>query len=523
MDINEELFQLYAEIVNEMGMYDDYVSLEQIQRMERLYYVLRETSDEVRKNAAASLHSLINREKKYTAIFLYSSCIAISSYEPKIVEEFLQYIIECREISPNTRYFLYYQMRIAIFQNMRSDNFQIKYLRWKLLEITASEFRKELQDVLQPIPKESRNEEFVLVVSEQVLAPQHGPTKIAWDRSQVLMQDMGKEVLLVNTAEVCTAVGRVPFLEERVGGYNEFMIEQERISWKGAEIPYVQCEKNMPNMADLKSLFQMVQQTKPGMVVAIGGSGIFANLLNDIVPVLMVGLSPSDLSETTAQCQTLSRPLMEEDRELLRRIGMDESSVIESVFTSSLQPQGVKITRTEMGLPEDKFVIVVVGYRLDADIDQDFVEMLKRVVGDDVYVALIGEFKEYNKLVADNPELKDSMKVLGTTTDILAWIENCDLYVNPYRKGGGTSGVEAIFKGIPVVTIGYGDVAVNVGREFWVESYDEMPELILRYKNDSEFYQRMSEKAKERAEILLDSEREFVRVVEEFKRRTSDR
>lgn len=46
-----------------------------------------------------------------------------------------------------------------------------------------------------------------------------------------------------------------------------------------------------------------------------------------------------------------------------------------------------------------------------------------------------------------------------------------------------------------------------------------MPELILRYKDDQEFYHMMSEKAKKRAELLLDSETEFVRVIEEFKNR----
>lgn len=523
MDGQEKIRQLYVRIVNEIEMYDDYVSEEQIRCMEELYDVIQEFSDDVKKSMAEELHRLIDREKKYTAIWLYSSCMVISSHREEIVEEFLQYIIECRGISPNTRFFLYYQMRINIFQNMQSDTFQIKYLRWKLLETVVSEFRKELQDVLAPVPKESRNEEFVLVVSEQVLGPQHGPTKIAWDRSKVLMQDMGKTILLINTAELCTEVGRVPFLGERVGGYNDFMLEQERISWKGVEIPYFQCEANMPNMSDLRSLFQMVQQTKPGMVIAVGGSGILANLLNDIIPVLMVGLSPSDLCETTARCQTLSRPLLDTDKELLRKMGMDESSVIESIFTSSIQPQEEKVSRAELGIPEDKFVIAVVGYRLDRDIDSDFVEMLKQVVREDIYVALIGKFSAYEKLVVDNPELKDTTKLLGLTMDILAWIENCDLYVNPYRKGGGTSGVEAIFKGIPVVTIGYGDVAINVGQEFWVESYNEMPELILRYKNDAEFYQKMSERAKARAEILLDSEKEFVRVVEEFKRRTSDR
>jgi predicted O-linked N-acetylglucosamine transferase (SPINDLY family) len=31
-----------------------------------------------------------------------------------------------------------------------------------------------------------------------------------------------------------------------------------------------------------------------------------------------------------------------------------------------------------------------------------------------------------------------------------------DIYINPTRRGGGTSAVEALSKGIPVITVNYG-------------------------------------------------------------------
>ena len=171
-----------------------------------------------------------------------------------------------------------------------------------------------------------------------------------------------------------------------------------------------------------------------------------------------------------------------------------------------------------MGLPKDKFIIAVVGYRLDSDITPEFEELLKKIIDKNIFIAFIGEYQKYNSLVDENPELKECTRVLGLTDEILAWIENCDLYLNPHRKGGGTSGVEALFKGVPVITTPYGDVATNVGSDFWVESLEEVPELVKRYVDDREFYKMMSEKAKNRAKVLLDSEKEFVRVIEVFKR-----
>lgn len=65
----------------------------------------------------------------------------------------------------------------------------------------------------------------------------------------------------------------------------------------------------------------------------------------------------------------------------------------------------------------------------------------------------------------------------------------------------------------------YGDVSVNVGSEFWTESYDTMSELIKRYKEDKEFYSLMSSKARSRAKKLIDSDNEFRRVILEFQQR----
>lgn len=81
--------------------------------------------------------------------------------------------------------------------------------------------------------------------------------------------------------------------------------------------------------------------------------------------------------------------------------------------------------------------------------------------------------------------------------------------------------VMALVKGKPVVTVPYGDAAVNVGEDFWTESYETMPDLIRRYKNDADFYHSMSVKAKERAAVLLDAENEFRNVLREFKKRTN--
>ena len=87
--------------------------------------------------------------------------------------------------------------------------------------------------------------------------------------------------------------------------------------------------------------------------------------------------------------------------------------------------------------------------------------------------------------------------------------ECCDLYVNPKRSGGGSSVSEALYQGIPAVTLPVGDVSVAAGADFWVPDYSTMKQLILRYATEKEFYDRMAVLARKRAEELIDSKTLF--------------
>ena len=135
---------------------------------------------------------------------------------------------------------------------------------------------------------------------------------------------------------------------------------------------------------------------------------------------------------------------------------------------------------------------------------------------EDMHIAFIGNFSKYNECINKFSCLKEHSTNVGFCADILSRLELCDLYVNPIRAGGGTSGVEALYKGVPVVTVAYGDVYINVGNDFCVKDYNQMQDKIRQYYEDKEYYTYMSKKAEERVAVLLDTETEFVRILNEF-------
>ena len=71
-------------------------------------------------------------------------------------------------------------------------------------------------------------------------------------------------------------------------------------------------------------------------------------------------------------------------------------------------------------------------------------------------------------------------------------------------------------KGLPVVTVDYGDVAGIVGEDFCCKDYEAMQREILAYMTDTDKYNAMSVRATELAEEYLDSEKEFARIMQVY-------
>jgi glycosyltransferase involved in cell wall biosynthesis len=276
----------------------------------------------------------------------------------------------------------------------------------------------------------------------------------------------------------------------------------------------------MPQVPIIKEIMDVVQHLKPWFVLSIGNS-LVADLCSNIVPVIQLPTVTVGGMSTKATFQIVGRKVNDDDRQWVQRRGLPEDYIVESRPVYSFKSQTHQYTRKQLGLPENRFVVLLVGYRLDEEIDEACIETIVRLAEKEIFIAFVGIFEKYDSLVEKYGQLKNQSVFLGLQEDTLAINECCDVYLNPKRVGGGTSGAEALYKGSPVVTFDFGDVGNVAGPDFHVADYDEMYEKIIRYAEDKEYYGEMSRKAKQRAEALADSKSEFVRVIEKIEK--SDR
>ena len=176
-------------------------------------------------------------------------------------------------------------------------------------------------------------------------------------------------------------------------------------------------------------------------------------------------------------------------------------------------------TRRELGLPENKFLIAVVGNRLDQEIDREFVQTMKKIL-DKLPIAtfvMIGDnvIKEY----FEDDIFKGRIHFLGYCKDLIGVYQVLNLYLNPRRMGGGFSAGMALQAGLSVVTLPDCDVydVVNCcGEAFVVQDYQEMIETVGLYVNNLEFCERQKKYIKEYQ--AKNGEEQMIRWVKELLR-----
>ena len=440
----------------------------------------------------------------------------------EIYKALIQYCMLDESISKETKYYLYYQLVGYNFLNPEVPDNEIGDLMDDLYSQIYQGYKKEFSDMMY-IPKEKRNRNFVIAFISQVLEIEHGPTKTLLDRCYILEKYLRKKVFIVNTAEYLTWYRSIPCFSAMSGNYKEEYNQTDNLIWRDKKLAFMQCPPEMPDVAIIKEILDVVKSEKPWFVLNIGGNSIVSDLCSNTVPTLTVATVFSGRTTTRGQFQIIGRKITDADRKWLSKHHMKDSAMIESLFTFSFKQQTHHFTRKELGLPENRFIAILIGGRLDQEIDSECMALLEKLIAAGIFIAFMGKFDQYKEYTDKNSLFGENTAYLGFQDDALAVDEVCDLYINPKRIGGGGSAAEAMYKGLPVVTFDFGDVGLGAGADFHVKDYDDMYNQILRYATDKDYYAEMSQKAKQRAAQLTDSKTEFMRVVhvmeqsEEFK------
>lgn len=444
---------------------------------------------------------------------IYMGSFLINTFKTKDYgDNLLNEVLESKEIDKNNKFFIMYQLISKGFTDIQISRSLDGNKMDKLYDDIFEDFKLAVGK-FEFIPKENRNKALVVVFISQFLGMGHAPTKTVLDRCYVLTKYLNKRVIIINTRELITSKGTVPIYNSTYGNVIEEYGDFNNLKYKDIEIEYYQPKCTMPDENKCKTILNFISKEKPYLMFNIGGHSITADLASSIAPMASISTSGNfGISRTKGQFFLMGKKIMEEDYKYIEKKGYSKEALIDCPFTYDLKPQKNKYIREQFEIPKEKFIVALIGARLKQEINEDIISVLDKLCDNGFFVVTIGDYDLSNKVRKKYKNLASNYKPLGFQNDVLACVDLVNLYINPKRQGGGSSAVECMIKGKPALSLEYGDVSVLVHKDFLVNDYEAMINLSIKCKENSDFYNEMSGKAKLKAKDLMDTKKYFVKM-----------
>lgn len=341
----------------------------------------------------------------------------------------------------------------------------------------------------------------VVLVTNQFLSLRHQPSRDLLSYATVLEERCGREVVILNT-NIMPADIHSLFVPSFASSVEPAFDGKQVIEADGRNFRMLSSTARGLSREKIDWFLRAVEWHDPDVVVSLGGSVIIADLLAAARPTLCIpttsGAIPSlaDIvldfggggRPASGPLATSWRPF----RFLHSLIGAPEPD--RPAATSKAA------SRAGHGLPDDAFLCLVIGNRLDEEADGAFLAMLESLIDrvPRVAVAFAGE-------AAAIPErLQGSRHAgrlfhLGYVTDMAGLMQTADAYVNPRRTGGGASAAEALAAGVVPVSLPVGDVSAVIGPRFVVPDYAAALDRLALLANDPAAFAEAAAEARSRS------------------------
>lgn len=348
------------------------------------------------------------------------------------------------------------------------------------------------------IPYQDRRKTVVMVAG-QLLDVSHAPTRKFLSIYQYL-QALGYEV----RAFVCFHPGKKDgddiFWNPSIFWKN-FCDRTTYFSYSAGEITMEGCNLILESdcfLDRLRDFVGLIWEEKPEYVFELGDMTMLAGLCSQFTTVVTMGCTKS-VPVTTAPIVARYFEYSKEENQFFRACLTADQTVIdvrhaEKSFEDNAEENKEPHKKQDFGIPENAFVIVIAGNRLDREITAEFLKVIYDILEKDerFMIVIIGQYGNLKQTVAESRYMK-RIFFTGSREDFRETIAVGDVFLNPPRQGGGTGGFFAGELGIPIITLDHCDVESIAGKEFVCESVEEMPSLVYRYFTDHEFYEKQKE------------------------------
>ena len=398
---------------------------------------------------------------------------------------------------------------------------EIKLERRPFYESLIDSYCQQAQQVCQVQPlQDEGNQQVAVIITNQFLTSLHGPTLTTLNYASCLQQ-MGMQVVVVCTGTVARnyqmyyPMPAPAFFGNVTDEYYQADIQinldsrqvtsapgqGSNVQCWGEQFSFIQLDTN-ENPAHLQELVEFINHTNPRYIFCVGGLNPVAEWIGQARPVLAIPCVTS-LQLPKYMVPVVQRELTEADTQHIAGLQLPHP-VLCSQLPFRLRPhQAVKTSSAD----DSKTLFAICGYRLEEELTAAFFSTMRRIKQalPGAYFVLIGASK-YPTYPTD---LLHCTEFTGRVLNSIDIIGQCHFLLNPRRQGGGTSAVEALSLGIPVLTDPYGDTYQYVGDDFAFDSDEARLLFIQNYLGSPELQQQYQELCLGRAEMVTNTRHIF--------------
>lgn len=456
--------------------------------------LLRATYDQFTTEEKEELYLLIKNEFETDyGIYLYLlSLILYITKDISITNTVIDYIIK-NDLSLNDS--LYYESQL-LKVTCNYDN------RRKLHNYNMLKMQRIFLNHVEKIKLDKRNKKSIVVITEQLLGTQHSPSKIVLDMIYYL-QTIHKYHVHLFVCPTSIYKSWDTWCNYFYFNHIEELNGRTHFAYKDITIDCCQIPLKQENYELINQEIDYIMSLEPYFIYSLGCSNAIADMFSKI---------------TTVVAQSMDTELPCQDAQILLKLwkNNEKNSNIEHQLTKKqrvipyqffylLEDSGSRLSRKDLNLQDNQYLIAIVGNRLDDEITKEFSTKIRTIIDeyDHVSFVFVGDYNKCDDYFKDLIS-KNRIYPLGYQDNLLSVYSCFNLYWNPPRKGGGISALMALKGGLPVVTLPDCDVAYHVGREFICQNNQEEINTIKRYINDVEFNVMMKQKSYERFQKLED-------------------
>lgn len=492
--------------------------------IKHLKLALADTADLDKKSSQLAkigihIQKLKDKERKKLVNHILKNIGTIAKSNQMLCKSFLFYLSKEDEILRNIAqdlflypddlekyHYLIWKIRISMFQFL--GVIKPETVHWVKEHCMRPSYERMIETILtcvQDTEEYKPNKEIkkVAIVVGQLLGELHAPSRTALMIAMGLIKEYGLDVHIINTNLIpvtrpleyfgCTTAN----FNERLSGKQFFQYTDQEFGTHKLTL-YSQLPGPF-TLHSMVNLWNYIEAEKFDALINLGDVLFALDYFFGKIPILGIP-TLRELPISRADQYVLVHDTLSPAEQAIVEKHCTRPAYLGVSFSVNPEKGKTSFSRSTYGIAEDAFVFVVVGNRLSQEIDKAFLNLCHNLLKKSTrnYIFFVGDSLNMPTLLEKNQLTQTGRAIsFDFQQDLRSFYELCDVYLNPFRSGGGVSAQMAIADHIPVVALNKGDVAANLTPELRCETVSDYTSLAFDLASDEAKYKQWQDAMKE--------------------------